>query len=78
MNIKELEAAKDEGCSGRLSAIICHLCIGTTGSSLTHNQEPAAEIQLRPEVLGSVLNGFKPICWSGRHMSMLALNILTV
>lgn len=78
MNIKELEAAKGEGCSGRLSAIICHLYIGTTGSSLTHNQELAAEIQLRLEVLGSVLNGFKPICWSGRHMSMLALNILTV
>lgn len=69
---------KTKVCSG-ICQQYCHLYIGTiVGNTLTHDQKPTAEILLRSEVLGSVLNGFKPICWSGRHMSMLSLNILTV
>lgn len=67
-----------KACSGRLSAILSSIYDRIVGSTLTHDQKPTAEILLRSEVLGSVLDGFKPICWSGRHMSILSFNILTV
>lgn len=78
MNIKGLDGAKDK-CMFR--ALVSNIVIcwnEKVGNTLTHDQKPTLEILLRSEVLGSVLNGFKLICWSGRQMSMLSLNILIV
>lgn len=58
MNIKELEGAKDEGVFWALvSNIFIYLYIGTIGGgTFMHDQKPTAEILLRSEALGSVLN----------------------
>lgn len=67
MNIKELKGVKGGGRDVLDEEVVS-----------AHNQEPAADILLCPEILDSVFDRFKPICWSGRHISMLSLNILTV
>lgn len=76
MNIKELKGTKGGGMFW--TAVSHNLSSLFSGSVFAHNQEPTADILLCPEILDSVFDKFEPICWSGRHISMLSLNILTV